>query len=191
MELPSVVKKHLGRVPTTNIDKLHLPLDEWLRYFFTFASNKKKNFYWAWKDFMIVVRHQKDGRTVLVLEIFLPKAPFLRQKHIDITHIPKDVLVDSLMFLSHHYDSSPKLRRNREHSVRFLSFISFAQMLANHDIKKLPHLSEKTTSINRLLVAYLMKTLDFEGVPTRFQERPDPRLYSVSQLVSRTGSLKP
>lgn len=191
MELPSVLKKHLGRSPTTKTDKLHLPMDQWLRYFFTFALNKKKNFYWAWKDFMIVVRREKDGRTVMVLEIFLPKAPFLRQKHIDITHIPKDVLVNSLMFLYHHYDSSPRLRRNREHSVRFLSFISFAQMLANHDVKKLPHLSQETPKINRLLVAYIIKTLDLDDVSIHFQEKKDNHLYSVSQLVSRTGSLKP
>lgn len=191
MGLPSVLKKHLGRVPTTKTDKLHLPIGEWLRYFFTFALDKKKNFYWAWKDFMIVIRNEKDGRTVMVLEIFLPKAPFLRQKHIDITHIPKDVLVNSLLFLYHHYDSSPRLRRNREHSIRFLSFISFAQMLANHDIKKLPSLSQETTQINRLLVAYLMKTLDLDDIPIHFQQKNDPRLYSVSQLVSRTGSLKP
>lgn len=191
MELPSVLKKHLGRVPTTKIDKLHLPIGEWLRYFFTFALEKKKHFYWAWKDFMIVIRNEKDGRTVMVLEIFLPKAPFLRQKHIDITNIPKDVLVNSLLFLYHHYESSPRLRRNREHSTRFLSFISFAQMLANHDIKKLPHVSQETTKINRLLVAYLMKTLDLDDIPIRFQQKNDSCLYSVSQLVSRTGSLKP
>lgn len=191
MELPSVLKKHLGRVPTTKIDKLYLPIGEWLRYFFTFALDKKKNFYWAWKDFMIVIRNEKDGRTVMVLEIFLPRAPFLRKKLIDITHIPKDVLVGSLLFLYRHYDSSPRLRRNREHSTRFLSFISFAQMLANHDIKKLRHLPQETSKINRLLVAYLMKTLDFDGVPIHSQEKIEPRLYSVSQLTSRTGSLKP
>lgn len=185
MELPSVLKKNLGRVPTTKTDKLHLPIGEWLRYFFTFALDKKKHFYWSWKDFMIVIRNEKDGRTVMILEIFLPNAPFLRQKHIDITHIPKDVLVNSLLFLYHHYDSSPRLRRNREHSVRFLSFISFAQMLANHDIKKLPSLSQETTQINRLLVAYLMKTLDLDDIPIHFQQKNDHRLYSVSQLVSR------
>ncbi len=184
MELPSVLKKHLGRVPITTIDKLQLPIQEWLRYFFTFALNKKTNFYWAWKDFMIVVRREKDGRTVMVLEIFMSQAPFLRQKHIDITHIPKDVLINSLMFLYHHYDSSPRLRRNREHSIRFLSFISFAQMLANHDIKTLPHLSQETSKINRLLVAYIMKTLDLDDIPIHFQQKNDHRLYSVSELVS-------
>lgn len=186
MELPSVLKKHLGRVQATKTDKLHLPIGQWVRYFFTFALDKKKNFYWAWKDFMIIIRNEKDGRSVMVLEIFLPKAPFLRQKHIDITHIPKDVLVNSLLFLYHHYDSSPRLRRNREHSTRFLSFISFAQMLANHDIKKLPDLSQETTKINRLLVAYVMKTLDLDDISIHFKEKNDSRLYAVSQLVSQT-----
>lgn len=189
MDLPSVLKKHLGRVQTTSMDKLNLPLEEWVRYFFTFALDKKKKFYWAWKKFMITIRKEKD-KTVLVLEIFLAKAPFLLQKHVDITHIPNPILVNSLMFLYNHYDSSPKLRRNREYSVRYLSFISFVQMLANHDIKKLPSL-ETGCGANRLLVAYLMKTLDLYEVPVHLKEQKHERRYSISQLVSQTSSLKP
>jgi len=189
MDLPSVLKKHLGLVPTTSMDKLNLPLEEWVRYFFTFALDKKKKFYWAWQHFMVTIRREKD-KTVLILEIFLPKAPFLFQKHVDITHIPNPVLVNSLMFLYTHYKSSPNLRRNREHSVRYLSFISFAQMLANHDIKKLPTV-ETGGGINRLLVAYLMKTLDLHDVPLLLGDQKPDRRYSISQLTRWTGSLKP
>lgn len=190
MKFPSVLKKHLGHVSRRQTDNLHLPMEQWLQYFFTFALNKNKNFYWAWKHFMIVIRKEKD-RTIMVLEIFLPHAPFLRQKHIDITPIDKQVLVNSLMFLYHHYDSSPRLRRNREHSVQYLSFLSFIQMLANHDIKKLPELNKEMTKNNRLLIAYLMTTLDIDNVPVIIKEKKDSRLYSVSELASRAGSLKP
>lgn len=180
MNLPSVLKKHLG-IPSA--DKLHLPLEEWLAYFFTFALDKKKNFYWAWDRFLIVVRREKD-RVVLVLEVLLPKAPFLLQKHVDITHLSRDALVASLLYLYRHYGSSPRLRRNREHSVHYLSFLSFAQMLANHDIKKLPE-PPRHGKINRLLVAYLMTKLDMHGVRPLCQEKQDRRRYSLSQLLTQ------
>lgn len=153
------------------------PLEEWLRYFFTLASAKKKDFYWAWDRFMIVVRKEKDRRLVLVLEIFLPDPPFLVQKHVDITSLPKKDLVASLMFLYHHYKSSPRLRRNKEHSVCFLSFLSFAQRFAAHDI---PVLQDGTT--HRPLVSYLIKTLDRYNIPSHTPQ-PSTRLYSLSQLT--------
>lgn len=187
MKLPSILNKHLGRQKETYTDKLTFPLEQWLRYFFEYALEKKKNFYWAWNSFMVVVRRHRN-KTVMVLEISLRKAPFLVQKHIDITTIPDDVLVNSLLFLYNHYPSSPSLRRNREHSTRFLSFISFLQMIDNHDIKKLPYDDKSSTKINRLLVAYVMKTLDFYDTPPVLK-RPEERLYNVSQLL-RNGSLK-
>jgi len=169
-------------------EELSFPISGWMRYFFQYALEKKKNFYWSWKSFMITVRKQKD-KLVLVLEIPLKKAPFLVQKHIDITNIPNDELVNSLLFLYNHYESSPMLRRNREHSIRFLSLISFSQLIANHDIKKLPE-PEGSTRINRLLVAYIVKTLDAYNVPT-LCKKPTDRLYSVFQLTSNNKSLKP
>ena len=192
MELPSVLRKNLGIKKKTHTDKLYLPMEEWVRRFFEYSLDKKKDFYWAWKSFMIVVRKQKDNKKILVLEIPLKKAPFLLQKHIDITNIPPAVLIDSLMFLYDHYESSPMSRRNREHSVNFLSFISFVQMLANHDIKKLNPTTKNTPKINRLLVAYIMKTLDYRGVPihTNQYDPSKQQFYSVSQL-ERKASLKP
>lgn len=182
MEPPPLLKKHLEKNSLTYTDKLHLPISVWLNYFFQYALEKKKNFYWAWKSFMIVVRKQKD-KLILVLEIPLKKAPFLVQKHVDITNIPIKNIVGSLLFLHHHYESSPMLRRNREHSVRFLSFISFVQMVANHDIKKLPELSH--VNINQLLVAYLLKTLDLYNIPI-IDHKHDDRLYSISQLTRKS-----
>lgn len=166
----------MKRTPT---DQLHLPLEEWLRYFFTFALDKKKDFYWAWDRFMIVVRKENNDRLVLVLEIFLPDPPFLLQKHVDITSLPPKDLVASLMFLYHHYKSSPRLRRNREHSLHFLSFLSFVHMLP--DIPKLP--VPPCGTAHRLLVAYLIKTLDRHDIPFRSQPKPH-RLYSFSQLAA-------
>lgn len=165
-------------------DKLHLPLAGWLCHFFEYSLKKKKNFYWAWKSFMIVVRKQKD-KIMLVLEIPLQKAPFLAQKHIDITNIPNDVIVKSLLFLYYTYDSSPMLRRNMEHSTRFLSFISFIQMLANHDIKKpTDQLCATSTQINQLLVAYIMKTLDLYNVNISINSKKQTPIYSLSQLLN-------
>jgi len=170
-----------------NTEELSFPLSGWMRYFFQYALEKKKNFYWSWKYFMITVRKQKD-KLALILEIPLKKAPFLAQKHIDITNIPKDELVNSLLFLYNHYESSPMLRRNREHSIRFLSLISFSQLIANHDIKKLPGPGE-TSRINRLLVAYIINTLDSHNVPF-LCKKPTDHIYSVFQLTSNNRSLK-
>lgn len=156
-------------------------LEEWLEYFFTFASVKNKDFYWSWDRFMIVVRKEKDRRRVMVLEIFLPDPPFLIQKHIDITFLSKKDLVASLMFFYHHYKSSPRLRRNRENSLQFLSFRSFAQQFANHDIQKV-RVSQGGT-YHRLLVSYLIKTLDRYDIHPQLRKQSH-RLYSLSQLTA-------
>lgn len=156
-------------------------LEEWLQYFFTFASVKNKDFYWSWDRFMIVIRKEQDRRRVMVLEIFLPDPPFLVQKHIDITSLPTKDLVASLMFLYHHYKSSPRLRRNRENSLQSLSFRSFAQKLANHEIQKVQ--VSQDGSYHSPLVYYLVKTLDRYDIPSQFR-KPLHRLYSLSQLTA-------
>lgn len=162
------------------VKQQHFPLSDWLGYFFHYALTRNKNFYWAWDQFMIVVRHYKKKR-FLVLEIPIPQEPFLIQKHVDITAIPPDVLVQSLLFLFHHYNSSPLLRRNREPSVRFLSFLSFLQLLADNKIK-IPEHWDANASMNRFLVAYLMKTLDDAGIMTHKQKCFPP--LSLFQLLS-------
>lgn len=188
MELPSVLRKNLGLKKTNPNDRLQLPFDGWLRLFFAHALEKNKDFYWAWKDFMIVVRKKKDHKRIMVLEVPLPQPPFLAQKHIDITNIPPAVLTDSLMFIYHHYKSSPLLRRNREHSVGFLSFVSFVSMIVNNDIKKLNVSVPETKRINRLLVAYLMKTLDFYDIQVSITgQKQHKKTYSVSQLQDKLG----
>lgn len=158
-------------------DQLYLPLPIWLGYFFQYALDKKKGFYWAWDRFMIVVRRQKK-KTFLILEIPLKKAPYLVQKHVDITNIPSSVLINSLLFLYDHYESSPMLPRNREHSTRFLSFRSFLDMLKTHDIKTKQWCGG--VGINRLLVAYLMGALGFYHVPVKTSPR---KLYTLSGLL--------
>lgn len=159
-------------------DQLYLPLAIWLGYFFQYALDKKKSFYWAWDRFMIVVRRQKKKKIFLILEIQLKKAPFLIQKHVDITNIPPSVLINSLLFLHDHYESSPMLSRNREHSTHFLSFRSFLDMLKTHDIKTKQWYGD--VGVNRLLVAYLMNTLDSYHVPIK---KPAKKLYTLSELL--------
>lgn len=159
--------------------ELYLPLPLWLGYFFQYSLEKKKNFYWAWDSFMIVVRRQ-GKKTFLILEVPLKEPPYLVQKHVDITNIPHDVLINSLLFLYDHYESSPMLPRNLEHSVRFLSFRSFLDMLMSHSIRTTKQWCGDVGS-NRLLVAYIMNKLDLYHIPIK---RPKKQLYTLSQLVS-------
>ena len=62
-------------------------------------------------------------------------------------------------------------------------------MIDNHDIKKLPYDNKTSTKINRLLVAYIMKTLEFYDIPPVLK-RSDDRLYNVSQLLRNGSRLK-
>lgn len=160
-------------------EQAHYPLSRWVGLFFHFAMGVNKNFYWAWDQFMIVVRRQKK-KTLLVLEIPIKQAPYLVQKHVDITDIPNEMVVASLMFLYRHYPSSPWLARNREHSVRFLSFRSFLEMLLSQDTRL-----SKTSggSINRLLVAYFLQTLDHNHI-LPVPSPPQQQTFSIPQILS-------
>lgn len=175
----------LVRKKETMSKQCRRPMNDWLHDFFTFALKKKKNFYWSWNDFMITVRKQKKNQQFLILEIFLKNPPFLVQKHIDITGINHDTLVASLLYLHHLYDDSPLIRRNHEHSSQFLSFRSFVQM--NEDQKPLETTIQR--NVNRLLVLYLMKTLETYGIFPR--STPQTRRWSLSQLlVDKKKSVK-
>lgn len=162
-------------------EPLYFPMRQWIGYFFQYALMKKKNFYWAWKSFMIIIRQQKS-QTMLVLEIPLKHAPYLVQKHVDITTIPKDVVIQSLLFFYDFYDSSPMLMRNREYSVRFLSFISFLHLLSNQDIK-LPKTWDEDAPINKKLVSYLLDKLQQYHIKTS-NKKPDQHVYSLFELIS-------
>lgn len=164
--------------------ELYFPLRQWLELFFQYALKNKKNFYWAWKSFLIVVR-KHGSKLFLVLEIPLKQAPFLVQKHVDITNIPKPVVVQSLLLLFDLYDSSPMLPRNREYSVRFLSFISFLQMLLNGDII-LPKELDQQTPLNQKLLVYILKTLDDYNIEIMLRKKPNNHVYSLFQLASNS-----
>lgn len=158
------------------------PMKDWLHDFFKYALEKKRNFYWSWKDFMITLRKQKKNQTFLILEIFLKDPPFLVQKHIDITGMNQDTLIASLLYLHNLYADSPLIRRNHEHSSQFLSFRSFIQMNETKPFEP----TQQT--INRLLVFYLMKTLETYGIYP--SSKPQTRLWSFSQLISDKKSVK-
>lgn len=166
-----------------NTMSLCFPLRQWVGFFFNYALSKNKNFYWAWKSFLIVVRHQKS-KTFLVLEIPLPEAPYLVQKHVDITNIPKHVVVQSLLFLYDFYDSSPKLTRNREYSVQFLSFRSFLSLLKNGDISSMFKQWNEDAPVSRRTVSYLLQKLEEYHVRVSSTKRSTPRCYSFSQLIT-------
>lgn len=186
MKIPSLLKKHLGYKETADSSSpVRYRLRDWVGYFFTDAMKNKKNFYWAWKSFMIVVRrqHSPQKQTILIVEIPLKKAPYLVQKHIDITNIPKDGVVNFLLFFYDAYDSSPMLKRNKEYSVRYMSFISFLQTLMNGD-SKLPRKWNPNVPINILLVEYIMNTLNRHGIePTT--KSPHQEVYSLQQIIPR------
>lgn len=161
----------------------HRPLSRWVGLFFQYAMDKKKNFYWAWDQFLVVVRRQKKT-TLLVLEVPLPTAPYLAQKHVDITHLPPEAVVASLLFLYNHYPSSFLLRRNREHSVRFLSFRSFLEKLLSQDISP-PKTRPCGRSVDQSLVAYLVSTLSQYRIPFSLEQQPPQQAaYSLPQLLA-------
>lgn len=174
------MQQQLEKKKTTNNLQLCFSLKQWVGFFFDYALSKKKNFYWAWKSFLIVVRHQKS-KTFLILEIPLSEPPFLVQKHVDITHIPKPVVVQSLLFLYDFYESSPKLTRNRQYSVQFLSFPSFLSLWKNGEIS-LPKQWNEDTPVSQRVVSYLLKNLEEYHVRVATKD-PTSRCYTLSQLV--------
>ena len=149
-------------------------LPDWLSYFFHYALNKKKNFYWAWDRFLMVVRHQRNKR-ILVLEVPQLEAPYLTQKHVDVSSIHPDILANTLLLLAQHYASSPMLPRNREYSVRFLSFLSFV-----HTIKKPAEKCACASSVDAPLLVLIAQFLASHGIlPKKNQPAP---YFSLSQL---------
>lgn len=150
-------------------------LPDWLGNFFHYALRKKRNFYWAWDRFLVVVRHQRNNKRVLVLEMPQPEAPYLVQKHVNISSIPTDILVNSLLLLAQHYASSPMLPRNREYSVRFLSFLSFV-----HTFNKPPMPIDTCAGIDASMLMLIVQFLASHGVLPHKQK--PTHYFSLSQL---------
>lgn len=133
-----------------------------LESFFAYALRKKKEFYWAWNRFIIVVRHRRNCKRVLVLEVEMPDPPFIAKARLDVSHLPAPVLAGSLLYLCQHYPSSPDLRRNLQHSTRILSYASFLRL-----VPPTPTPSPTCAPLDRLLVAYLMQVLASHGILPR------------------------
>lgn len=152
-------------------------LTDWLGSFFHYALHKKKNFYWAWDRFLVVVRHKRNNKRILVLEVPLPDAPYLIQKHVDVSSLDPEVLANSLLLLAQHYTSSPMLPRNREYSVRFLSFLSFV-----HHVKKPPTSADRcaTSNVDAPLLIWILQFLQSHGIAPK-KQRP-LAYFSLSQL---------
>lgn len=149
----------------------------WLGYFFGFSLQKKLNFYWAWQDFMIIIRNK--GR-LLVIEIPVSMQPYLVQKSVDISHLSHDVIIGSLLYLVTHYPCSFSLLRNKELSVHFLSFISFLQNHLSNNLparKPLCHYHSDPS-----LVSYLVQILHFYGIRQSKQQQQQQSFYLLSQL---------
>lgn len=151
----------------------------WLGYFFGSSLQKKRNFYWAMTQSMLIVRNK--GRT-LVLEIPLPYPPYLVQKYIDISHLSHEEIIGSLLYITDHYDNSFSSLRNKEQSVRFLSFVSFIQLLLSPTKKTTPMRKPLYYyHANRPLVSYIMSVLQFYGIyPSK--QPSSAHYYSISQL---------
>lgn len=149
-------------------------LVDWLNNFFHYALWKKKNCYWAWNDFLIVLRHQRNKKLVLIVEVPQQEPPFLVQKHFDVSLLDRNLLIHSLMLLVQYFESSPMLPRNREYSVRFLSFQSFLHM-----IQQPPIPSSECAKVDGPLLLALLQFLAAHGVIPKKQPTP---YYSLSQL---------
>ena len=128
-----------------------------LESFLAYALHKKKDFYWAWDRFTVVVRRRRNGQMVLVLEVEVPDPPFLVKARLGVSHLPAPVLAGSLLYLCQHYPSSPDLRRNLQHSTRILSYTSFLRLVP-------PTPSPPCAPLDRLLVSYLMQVLASHGI---------------------------
>lgn len=147
---------------------------DWLNYFFHYALQKKKNCYWAWNDFLIVLRHQRNKKLVLIVEVPQQEPPFLVQKHVDVSFLDHNLLIQSLLLLVHYFASSPMLSRNREYSVRFLSFQSFVHM-----IQQPPMPTSECTKVDGPLLLLLLQFLAVHGL---IPKKQPTQYYSLSQL---------
>lgn len=147
---------------------------DWLNLFFHDALQKKKNCYWAWNDFLIVLRHQRNKKLVLVVEMPQQEAPFLVQKHVDVSLLDRNLLIQSLLLLVQYFASSPMLPRNREYSVRFLSFQSFVHM-----VQQPPMSSSECAKVDGPLLLVILQFLAAHGIMPKKQPIP---YYSLSQL---------
>jgi len=163
-------------------------LNRWIIAFFQYAINKKKSFYWAWDKFMIVIRRRSNDDVRMIIEIPLKNPPFLVQKQIDITNLSKDALLNTLVFILKNYSSSYQATRNKQSSVKFLSFSSFLHLVFNNKIKIQKPVSK--SKLNAELLFYIIKTLNNHHIyildksQKKQQQQQQQQIASLSSLVA-------
>jgi hypothetical protein len=116
------------RPPPTEswIDPVQMPLRMWVQLFFVYCVAHHLSFYWEWDGFLVVALFNKSKKLYSVhVHVDRPQPPYLET--LDYT-FESPYLASLLPFLMHLYDRYPSTflaTRNRQASVRHLSFYTF------------------------------------------------------------------
>lgn len=166
-----------------NLDKLSFSMRNWILTFFSFCINNHKSFYWDFDKFKIIIRRKTPTNIRLFIEVLIPYKPFLVQHQFNISHLQPTSLLRILVELYDSYPSSSLCGRNRQSSVRFLSFFSYISLVYNNEIiPTLPKLVSLTPDENTI-VQLLFMLLDSVNISHRnYCSIQQSKVFSLIQL---------
>lgn len=123
--LEKTLRRH-APIPKSWVDMLSMPLRTWIQLFFIYCLAHHLSFYWEWRGFLIVAVYQKSTRSYRVhVHLDLSRPPYRKTLEYK---FESPYLASLIPFLLHLYDRQPSdflATRNRQASVRYLSFYSF------------------------------------------------------------------